>query len=278
MKDIKIFSISGKQAEKAAPLLRPEVAEALKKGLPVTAFVAVDGERAVGAVAGIIDGEVFEISSLFIEKDFRRQGVGSALVKKLEELLDESDMMIRARYTVHNEDNETLNPFFKRQGFTENPLSYPKFYMGDLGDVKIDNRFAPKKSLGIFSFTEVQESLLRSFSNTALEEGYPVPEGGLVSKKVEKDLSFAVVKDNKIGAYATIEKVDEKMLEVTSLWSDLDDPMELLHMLSKLIHSLKESYGPDTRIAMLALNPKSLKLIDYLFNYVRPCSYRFVKM
>lgn len=278
MSEIKICAIRDDEAEKAAPILMPEIAEALGKGLPVTAFVAVEDEAAVGALAGLINGAIFDIFSIYVEPEKRRQGVGSALIAKLEELLYEEDAAIRVRYTVDDDDSETLLPFFDAMGFVEAQFPYPMYYMGYLGDLRPDSKLKDRNDENIVPFSEVSQSVLRAASNTFFNMGFPLPEGGLTSPNVDADLSFCVLKDDIPGAYVTTEDKEDGLIEISSLWSGLDNPVELLIMLTKLIRGLTDKYPPDTRIVLLALNEKSYKLMNHLFRYVTPCSYRLVKM
>ncbi|MBQ9442780.1 MAG: GNAT family N-acetyltransferase [Lachnospiraceae bacterium] len=69
------------EAEDISGYLRPEVETVLKKGLPVTAYAAACDGTIAGAIAGAIDNEVFEIWSLYVDPEYRRRGVGSALIQ-----------------------------------------------------------------------------------------------------------------------------------------------------------------------------------------------------
>ena len=133
MSEIKAFPIREDEALKASPFFSQEVFDALKKGLPLTAFVAVKDSEAIGAVAGAIDGYIFEIWSIYVDPEYRRQGAGTALINALEELLESvtedktavAGMPIRVRYTSLTEDNRALRPFFLKLGFVEDPIPHP---------------------------------------------------------------------------------------------------------------------------------------------------------
>lgn len=279
MSEIKIYPvISKEEVKRATPLLDPSVTEVLSKGLPATTLVAVENELAIGALAGAMDGEVFEIVSLYVVPEKRRIGAATALVEKLIEVIDDEDVAIRAQYTMENEDNSTLMPFFKSMGFVNDRISYPTYYIGYLDDIKIDYRNARRIDGKIVSFAEVSSMLLKSTSNDSLSHGYPVPEGGLTDVKLERDLCFCVVKDGKIGAYVTVENLDDGLLEIPAIWSGLQNPMETVSMVFRLVGELKERFDPETRVAMLATNIRADKLIDYIFEYTEPVSYRMVRM
>ena len=289
MGEIKIYPIGQEEAEKAGQFLVKEAEETLAKGLPLTALVAVIDGEAVGALAGAINEHIFEIWSLYVEPGHRRKGAGRALVDALEKLLESvagdktsvAGMPIRARYTSVIDDNKTLRPFFLKLGFMEDPLPHPMYYIGYLDDVKSREKLSSRsftKVSGIIPFSKVEDRLLIDASNVSAKQGYPMPEGGLLSGRVSRELSFCTVRGGKIAAYVTVEEVDSDLVEVSALWSGLDNPVELLSMLIILIDALRKKYPSETRIAMLATNERSDKLVDYLFRYVKPCSFRMVKV
>src|SRR4051794_24878140 len=47
-------------------------------------FVLSDDERFVGCVSGLTDNNWFYLSDLWLAKDYRNQGLGATLLKKLE--------------------------------------------------------------------------------------------------------------------------------------------------------------------------------------------------
>ncbi len=289
MSEIKTYPVSKEEAAKAAPLLSEEAAEALEKGLPLTAFVAVKENEAIGAVTGAIDGQIFEIWSLYVDPEHRRQGAGRALIAALEELLVRATgstarvagMPIRVRYTSVTEDNMALRPFLLKLGFIEDPIPHPTYYIGYLQDLKSKERLSSrsiKTTDEIMSFAEAGEKVLNAASAVSDRHGYPMPEGGLTAESVDQELSLCAVRDGKVMAYVTVEEVDEDLIEISSLWSGLDNPVELLAILIRLIDALRERYTPETRVAMLSTTERVDKLIDYLFRYVEQRSYRMVKV
>ncbi len=289
MSEIKAFPIREDEALKASPFFSQEVFDALNKGLPLTAFVAVKDSEAMGAVAGAIDGHIFEIWSIYVDPQYRRQGAGTVLINALEELLESvtedktavAGMPIRVRYTSLTEDNRALRPFFLKLGFVEDPIPHPMYYVGYLDDLKSRDKISSRsltRVSGIVPFSQTEDKLLRLASNVSAQQGYPMPEGGLLSGSVNRELSFCIVREGKIGAYVTLEEIDEDLVEVSALWSGLENPVELLSMLIILIDALRKKYSPETKVAMLATNGRADKLVDYLFRYVEPRSFRMVKI
>ena len=285
MSEIRIYPIGNEEAEKAEPFLLQEAVDMLKKGLPLTAFVAVLDGEAVGALAGAVDGHIFEIWSLYVDPAHRRKGAGRSLIRAVEKLLEDASEVagipIRAKYTSVNEDNRALRPFFLKLGFLEEPIPHPMYYVGYLEDLKPSEKLSSRGFANIsdvITFSEAGDRLLKTATNISISQGFPMPEGGLLSEAVNRELSFCIVRDGKISAYVTAEDVEDDLIEVSALWSGLDNPVELLSMLIYLINALKKNYPPETKIAMLAANERTDKLVDYVFRYVEPCSYRLVKI
>ncbi len=172
-------------------------------------------------------------------------------------------------------------PFFRSMGFAEDALIHPMYYVGYVEDLKDRDKMPGKiseKKGDILPFSQVGDKMLKAASHISAKEGHPMPEGGILSDNVDRDLSFCAVRDGKIQAYVTVEETEEDMIEISSLWSGLDNPMELLAMLMDLIEALKKSYPPETRIVMLSTDERVDKLIDYLFRYAEPRSFRMAKI
>ena len=187
-----------------------------------------------------------------------RKGAGRALIRAVEKLLEDASEVagipIRAKYTSVNEDNRALRPFFLKLGFLEEPIPHPMYYVGYLEDLKPSEKLSSRGFANIsdvITFSEAGDRLLNTATNISISQGFPMPEGGLLSEAVNRELSFCIVRDGKISAYVTVEDVEDDLIEVSALWSGLDNPVELLSMLIYLIDALKKNYPPETKIAML---------------------------
>ena len=278
MSEIEVCAISsGEEITRARGLLSEDTAEAMLRGVPVTAFIAVINGIGAGALAGVIDDEVFEVTSLFVDPHFRKRGVGRALIETMEELLEDENMAIRIQYTNESKSTDGLFPFLRKMGYEDDPISYPEYYIGHVKDLKADPRFVRRIAGSILPFSEVTTILLKEISADNERRGLPVPEGGLTDERIDRELSLCVVRDRRVVAYVAVEEVDSSLIQIPALWSALENPMETLSMVVKLVFALRECKSPDTRIAMLTTNVKAAKIIDYFFDYTRAISYRMVK-
>ena len=277
MSEIMICSAGKDQAESIAGLITREVSEALKAGLPATVLVGVTDGQAVGALGGAIIENEFRIESLFVQPGFRRQGVGRALMEKLFELFWYEEIRLRAEYTEITQDNETLAPFFEAMGFDAEPQTLPLFYITPLEDINVKHKIESAPGYQLNSFADTPDQMLRVMSITAVDEGYPLPAEGLLSPSVDRDLSFCVIHENEIRAYAAVEEVDWDMLSIGALWSDLSDPSLARNMLSAMVGAMKEKYSPDTRVAVLASSDVLEKIVNRISPGAKQCSRSYAR-
>lgn len=66
-----------------ASLLLPETVQQLQAGEPVTALGLTEGRLAVGAAAGYLVGQMFQVTSLYVAPDYRRQGGRTAVARRI---------------------------------------------------------------------------------------------------------------------------------------------------------------------------------------------------
>lgn len=275
---IVVYRITGAQADKMAGLLQSEIYEALKEGQPVTALAAMDGDEVAGALGGCLNDGVFELSSLYVYPEHRRKGAGRALMEMLGEILLGEGTEIRVEFTLENEENESLKPFLEALGYTLGMQEFPRYYLAPLEQVDLEKIPSGKSDFEVLSFADAPEQLLKMTSNISIKEGYPVPEGGLLSEKVDPHASFCVQSGDTIPAYIAVERIGRGMIRIPSLWwSSQISARDMFGMLVSMVKEIKKRYAPKTKLAVLAVNPTSEKLIKYMIKDAEPCSYSYYK-
>ena len=281
MSDINVIAVTGEQYENASVMMLPEVSDLLAKGMPMTVLAAVMDNVAVGVLAGMADTETqsFLITSLYVHPDYRRKGAGRELVWKLEDILDEADehLIIKAEYTLQTPDNMTLRPFFTDMGFRQDRVNFPAYYVTDVEDIRISDN-SNEGNEHIQSFDGAPDMLLKAAANRSIGDGLELPEGGLTAENIDRETSYCVLDREKINAFIAVENLDEELLRIPALWSELKNPKEMIKMIESSFKGLKEKYPPETKTAMLATNATAYKLIQYLFKGAEPVSYTFVRM
>ncbi len=276
MSNIRIMAAGKEQWEYTAPFMRRAASEAFRSGVPLTVLAAADEKGIMGVLAGMIDQDSFIIDSLYVDPAKRGLGAGRALIDELDKIFGDGNIAVRAEFNIENEDNETLEGFLTKMGFEEEETDYPMYYRGFVSDLTPDKMKKPE-GMVIRSFSETEDRLLREASHESVKEGYPLPDKGLLSKKLDKDSSFCILREGKVVSYVTIEPIDELTLKVPALYSSAEDPRETLFMLKSSVEVLKKKYSPDTELLMLAVNSRSEKIIEHLFENIMPISRSYIK-
>ena len=265
MGNVKILAATKEQAEIVAPFMGAEAAEALESGLPITVLAAVDSDGVAGVLSGMVDRGAFDIDSIYVLPSKRRMGIGTALIDKLEDLFPEEETEVKAEFNIENVDNETLEPFLMANGFDdEEEDEYPKYYIDDLAGLKTDENLNTDDPQ-IISFSGIDDELLKAAGAESLNNGRPLPEGGLLSYNLDRNASYGYIKDNELKGYVTVEVMEDGGIKIPALWSEAADPRETLKLLNRTAEALKRDFAPRTTVAMLAIGPLSEKVILHLF-------------
>lgn len=251
-----IIPVNKNNATTVEPLLPGEVVRAIEKGLPVTAYAAVEDGMAVGALSGAIDEEEFELISIYVHPDYRGRGAGTALLERLTELLEGEDIPIRAEYTEQHEDDALLEFFLTKRGFEPEEEKLPCWYVGSLADLNAEYRME-QGAAELKAVSEVPEEIAdRAFN------------GGLSGKRLDRECSSCIVSGDTVTAYISVEPVREGLIKIPMLYSSHPDPRAMMSMVTRTAGKLKEKYPPETEIAMLVTAEASQKLIKKVFSRV----------
>ncbi len=282
MDEIKVYLVTEEYREKAAGLMVPEVGELLRLGLPLTTIVATYGNTAAGVLSGSVSDGDFFIHSLYVHPDYRRKGMGRALMEKMFRFLKGRILSIRVEYTLQSVDHEGLRPFLLEMGFRELPFLLPVQCMTVIEDLHLTSGNMPEQGRlsnerGIFPFSQVSERSLRMATLRGKNEGHPLPRGGLLSPKIDQEVSYCVSSMEGIEAYIAVEKVDEDTIYVSAVWAEVIGGKSLSLMISSALAKARQKYKPDTQVFISARNERAMNVIEKLGGGLVNCSYRFEK-
>lgn len=263
------------------PLLLPQAVEALHRGEPLTVMGIMQADTACGALAGYVADGCFHLISLYVAPDYRRQGGATMMMHVMEQLLwDEANIgAMEIEFTTAEADNETLLPFLQTLQFMQEDDGGRNIYTFTLGQLKPVS--LPKSSKDqeregrIRSFAQLSEDLLRAAQKRSVALGTPQPEQTLTSPQLERELSYAVVKNGRIEAYAAVDHSCCGALTLCALWIGDTNRMLLNTLLKTVIAQAQETYPSQTRVAMQAVNDQSLRLIRKLAPQARKVSYTY---
>jgi len=108
---------------------REEMEEYLAAGFPVFAAI-VNGEYA-GYVVCRVEGEIVWVESIFVQEEYRRRGVASALHRKAEEIA--ASFGEDTVYNYVHPNNHRMIAFLRKRGYTVlNLIEIRKPYKGEM--------------------------------------------------------------------------------------------------------------------------------------------------
>ena len=276
---LQLGCIGEEQMPYFASLLLPDAVAAIERGEPVTAIGIAHEEVACGALAGYVEDGCFRVISLYVAPDYRRLGGARLMIDQLEELLtEEPDIWsMEISFTTAEPDNETMIPFLSSMGYSpanDMGRNIYTFTLGQLENAKPLARPA-SRSLRIRSFSQLSEDMLRAAQKRGIAMGTPLPENMLTGPQVERELSYALVKDGKIEAYAAVDHSCCGVLTLCGLWVGEKNPMILYSLLKMVISRTLELYPPDTCVALQVTNEQSLRLIHGLVPDAKKISFTY---
>ena len=260
-----ISMITEKGIDSVAGMLAPEIVSAVKKGLPATALAVVEDDTAIGALGGAIDRDTFEIVSIYVTPEHRRRGAGTALMKELFELADAEDLMVRAEYTPVDSEGRTLEPFFRALDFLQEDLALPVYYVDELRNFTLDSRSLPGSRSEILTFEETPAKVLNEAMAQRDENEGLLAEMDDYIDHIEKDMSFAAVDRGEIKSCVLTERVGQRMIQLSPVWSAEGDIRDVRLMLSFVLDEIRKNFSPDTRIITPALDNMIREIVDEVY-------------
>ncbi|MCD8196712.1 MAG: GNAT family N-acetyltransferase [Lachnospiraceae bacterium] len=257
-------------------LLLPEAARALEEGQAVTALGLTEGDVAVGALAGDLEDGFFQIRSLYVAPDYRRRGGGRLLVGTLEKLLAETRTGMMIHFTVTRQEHETLFPFLGALGFRDETNETENIYVTTLGELGKAAHLSGAKESGV-SFAELDEGLLRQAELVARAGGSPRPEGGVDGPYVERRISMAIVRENRIAAYAIFDRSCLGSLTLSSTWSGSVGPAAVFSMVRSAFGRASRLFPPEEKIVIQSVDRLTAALIRAMAPQARMISHTWMK-
>ena len=276
---LQLGCIGEEQIAYFSSLLLPDAVAAIERGEPVTAIGIAQEDVACGALAGYVENGCFQVISLYVAPDYRHLGGARLMVSQLEELLmEEPDIWsMEISFTMAEPDNETMVPFLNAMGFSpedDRGRNIYSFTLEQLGRSKALGK-AVSKTLRIRPFSQLSEDVLRAAQKRGIALGIPLPEQTLLGSQIERELSFALIKEGKIEAYAVVDHSCCGALTLCALWVGDPNPMVLYSLIKSVVSRAQELYPPETDIALQVINNGSLRLIRGLVPDAKKVSFTY---
>lgn len=276
---MKIGLVQQKNLAPFATLLLPQAAKAVERGEPLLCLGATtDQGVACGAVAGYMRQDAWQVTSLYVAPDHRRQGVAKALVSRLIGVLKGAEGLktLEVDYTITLPEHETLEPFFQAMDFASQSVGDLGIYGCTLSAVAQQSFFSVKEGNNpdIVPFSAIPRTQLRQTQQCLEQLGIPLPEHGLSASSVDMDVSVAYVQNGQIEALIQVERLSPEQIHLALAWSNAS-PQILVVLLKTAFRQSAVRYPPHTQLTIHTATEVSLAIMKRLLPQVVPLSRRF---
>ena len=258
-------------------LLLPEAADALAQGEPLTALGLTEDGLALGAAAGYLENGRFLLRSLYVAPDHRRKGGGRMLVEALEGLAGQFASGMEIRFTATREEHFTLPPFLRALGFEQEPDDGENIYLTTLKDAAKSPFFSGEgKDFGT-PLADLRDRALSLLEKAALAAEAPLPEGGLGSERVDREISLCSFEGSTPQAFVILETVQPDTLALSAAWSAAKNPTVLPRLLRTAMALAQKNYPLETGLTVQPIGAVSAALVRTILPDAVPISQVWVR-
>ena len=264
--EMEVYALHKSNIDSFEHLVDPSAVEVIKWDEAHGFCVKTDGVH-VGALVGrFTDEKDYEILSLFVLPEYRKRGVGELLLETLWEVLDNLEANVKISFLCLSDDESELADFLEKNGFEEYRNMNSHVFAVTIEELKKTKLFADKVSVHFPNFNDLTKAQLTALDNLTGAGFVPKPDGGFTSKQIEKEMSAAFFKRGKPVAYAVIERENDDLLILSSLYvSEKEPPATLMKLLRSVLEALDEKYTEDTVLLLPTVNEDSERLFSDLF-------------
>lgn len=258
-------------------LLLPDTAYAIERGDPVTALGLTEGDIAVGALAGYLEHNRFQISSLYVAPDYRRRGGGRMLIETLIPFLLKlpGQFDLEIHYLATAPDHKTLAPFLAALGFALEEDKTQNLYLTTVAQAACSPFFGENGSRSdqILPFAQIPDICLSMADKDLRLDDVPLPEEPLDSPELERDISCALVRGGEVQAFAAFDHSYMDMLTLSCVWTGEAGPGAIPLLLRQAFLLGSDRYPPETPLVIQAVVPAAAELIRTLLPDAAPISF-----
>lgn len=253
-------------------LLLPEAADALAAGEPVIAAGLTKGDTALGAAAGWLDENRFQIISLYVAPEYRRRGGGRMLMRWLMNVAEDVSAGVEVSFCVEQEDHRTLIPFLEAMGFGQREDFGGQVYLTTVADAAKEKFFAAGGAKTGIAFSQLGDGVLNLAQKKAVLAGDETPEGGLLWSCVDRDVSVAALQGTEVCAYVAVDTSWPGGLTLSAMRTDSKKPAVMAGLLRGCVEKMEQKYPPQTPLAIPTAGRAQAALVQGLFPGAEPVS------
>jgi N-acetylglutamate synthase-like GNAT family acetyltransferase len=259
-----ITKIGDKNLKSFLGILPASLAERLKKNEPgLFALGTLSLGVACGTIVCFAERSILTILSLYIAKDYRRQGLESALLAALTERAKENNISrIEAHFSASCDYD--LRPFYEEAGFVisdTDELLY-EISLSQLKKLSIFTREAPEESK-IRAFSDIDPSMLRSIEHKFEASGTDYVRFPLNRPDIERNMSAVIFggDGNDIKSAIIFEGAAEGAITLSFAWAAPDAGSALLPLLRRAFRIACKAYGEKTLVSIPVVSEAASALV-----------------
>lgn len=248
-------------------LVEPSALRAVKREEAHGFCVKTDGAH-VGALVGrFTDDKEYEIMSLFVLPEYRKTGVGEKLLETLADVISAQEADVSLSFACISADELELKSFLEKNGFEEYKNTDSHIFSVTIEEIAKSKLLSEKKKANYPCFNDLSKKQLEALDALEGEGFIPKPFGGFTSERVEKDVSIAVFRGDQPTAYAVIERENDDLLILSSLYvNETQNPTAFVRLLSCCFVRLNDKYTEDTVLLLPTVNEESENLFSKFFD------------
>ncbi len=263
---MEVYALDKTNINEFSFLLEASAVEAIRQE-KAQAFCVKKDDRHVGALCGhFVDDREYEILSIYVLPEYRKQGVGEKLLETLGQVLGNQDANVSITFASLTRDEKELLNFLEKMDFEEYQDTDFHLFSITLEELSKTKLKSEKSKVDYPAFSEVSKDVLEKLSQMKSQGFVPKPTEGFEGPYVDQDLSTVVLKKNTPLAYAVVEKQDDATLMLSSLYvDDPENPTTLLKLLRCILNKALKKYKEDTVILLPTVNEASLTMFATIF-------------
>lgn len=269
--EVSIYAIGPEEAEYVAPLLTPEAVTLIQNGESFGLALVEEGKARAAVCAGFSpeNEEVLEIISLYVEKEYRRRGLGTTLVLELlDYMMETTDASLQYMTASYLSEDDALSAMFSKLGFEilqeKSAISW-QMPIGQLPD-SILMKTSAKLPDGtkLHSLASLSNYHIRQLVQRLEEHNIDI----LTCEQIEKahpQASFVLMDENEEPAACTIFTVSENMhITLSQFFTKYKNPAPSMEMLQSGAKVLLEQFEENVVLEIPTLTQSSSKLVQRL--------------
>lgn len=258
---MKVKMITPSSREYYKELILPQVYKSMEDKMPITALGLSDKNKAVGALAGlIVEGNVFEVLSIYVDKEYRRCGGGTMLVRTLQDLLEEPDIPAVLSCLESEGENDTVIALMESIGAARD-TQLEGFYRGKPESIWESGLFnRDYKNPDIKRFSQLNKIELEDAMKVISKFKVPLDDNYFSSGGILRNVSLALIKNGTVQGVMLF--CGDGSSEPIVLLSSLDDPVDKAAIINSGLIICEEELGADAYVRIPVWSERYNKLLQ----------------